>query len=160
MLSRILQSINTNVRELSGRQKSPHSPISAKTLGSDEKDYDSGITLVQGLAQQDSLAVVGDDKPFQPLLSREDAPVPTQIPDATVSSHTAYLGEKVIRSLLNRVWHVRKRMRFNRRRRWLYTSKADVRIVFRRGHQTSYPEPCVQQHSIYEITVMKCGEAM
>jgi hypothetical protein len=99
MLSRILQSINTNVRELSGRQPSPLSPISAKAVSAEEKDYDSGVTVVQGLAQQESLAEAEDDKPRQLLFCRGDVPIPTQIPDATVSSHMVYSGDKVILEL-------------------------------------------------------------
>jgi hypothetical protein len=92
MLSRILQSINTNVRELSGRQPSPRSPISAKAVGAEEKDYDSEIALVQGLTPQESLAEAEDDKLREPLLCRGGVPMPTQTSDATVSSHMVYSG--------------------------------------------------------------------
>jgi hypothetical protein len=96
MLSRILQSINTNVRELSGRQLSPLSPISAKAVSADEKNYDPGVPPVQKLENQESLAEEGDDNSRQPPVCRGDLPLTTKQPVVTVSSHMVYPGDKVM----------------------------------------------------------------
>ncbi|KAI8577972.1 hypothetical protein K450DRAFT_249280 [Umbelopsis ramanniana AG] len=78
MLSRILQSINTNVRELRGRQQSPLSPISAKAVSADEKDHDPGVPLVQESKSTEILAVAGDNKSRQLLFCGGDLPVPAK----------------------------------------------------------------------------------
>jgi hypothetical protein len=95
MLSRILQSINTNVRELGGRQPSSVSPISAEAFNSDENDYDNpGDPLVQEYKTQETLAEKTDDRSHPAVLSQGDLSTPYKEPDFALYSPNAFSEDK------------------------------------------------------------------